>query len=317
MSGPVIGVDLGGTNMQLGVVDADGTIIAQRKKKTKAFKGVDALFDRLVGAIEAVCDDADIELSSVEGVGVAVAAAVDRDRGMVLEAPNLGWEDFPLARELFEKLGVPVAIENDVNGAVLGELHFGAIKGEREALGVWVGTGIGGAIVLDGDLHLGAMRTAGEVGHMTLYPRPADGRWKLEDTCSRSAVVRRLTELAPSRETMLHELSGGDVSSIRSSILAKAYGAGDALTQDVIHDAADLLGCAVGSAVTLMSVPVVLMGGGLTEAIGAPFVDRVAARMREHIFPASNRGVRVVATTLNERAGILGGAMTIRRELGA
>lgn len=315
MSDLVVGVDLGGTNMQLGVVDASGAVVAQGKKKTRADKGAETLFERLVRAIESVCEEAGTSPARVGGVGLGVAAAVDQERGVVLEAPNLGWRDFPIERELSERLQTPVAIENDVNAAVLGEHRFGAIKGEREALGVWVGTGVGGAIMLNGELHRGGFGTAGEIGHVTLHPRAALGLRSLEDICSRTAVVRRLAQLAPTSDTALHELSGGDVSSIRSGVIAKAYAADDALTRAVVDDAADLLGVAIASAATLLSMPVVMLGGGLTEAIGKPFVDRVRDSVRAHVFPESVRRVRVVATELNEKAGILGGAITIRRRL--
>lgn len=315
MNDLVVGVDLGGTNMQLGVVDAVGGIVAQIKKKTKASKGTDVLFERLVEAICDVCAEAGTSPSNLGGVGLAVAAAVDREKGLVIDAPNLGWRDFPIARELKERLQTPVAVENDVNAAVLGEHQFGAIKGEREALGVWVGTGVGGALILNGDLHHGALGTAGEIGHTTLLPNAPIGHRKLEDICSRTAVVRRLAQLAPGSDTVLHELSKGDVGSIRSSVISKAYASGDALTLDVVHEAADLLAVGVASAVTLLAMPVVLLGGGLTEAIGEPFVDRVRRGVHAHVFPTSLRAVRVIATELDEKAGILGGAIAIRRLL--
>ncbi len=315
MSDLVVGIDLGGTNMQLGVVDASGAIISQLKKKTRANKGTDVLFERLVDAIKCVCEEGGVTPAQVGGVGLAIAAAVDHENGVLLDAPNLGWRDFPIERELVERLQTPVAVENDVNAAVLGELHYGAIKGEREALGVWVGTGVGGAIILDGELHRGGFGTAGEIGHITLFPRAAKGLRKLEDICSRTAVVRRLAQLAPTHKTVLHELSDGDVASVRSSIIAKAYKSGDELTCSVVHDAAELLGIGISSAVTLLSVPVVLLGGGLTEAIGEPYVEHVRTTVREFAFPASLEKVRVVASTLEEKAGILGAAMTLRRKL--
>ncbi|RMH27816.1 MAG: ROK family protein [Planctomycetota bacterium] len=240
-----------------------------------------------------------------------MAAAVDADRGVVLEAPNLGWRDLPLAQRARERLGCPVAVENDVNAAVLGELSAGAIRGEPEALGVWIGTGIGGAIVLGGALHRGGLGTAGEIGHTTLLPGAPAGLSKFEETCSRSAIADRLARLARTRQTALRaDLDAGPV---RASAIARAYAAGDALTREVVDEAADLIGVGIASAVTLLGMPVALLGGGLVEALGEPFVDAVAASARRRVFPAPARGVDFRITMLRERAGILGAAARARQ----
>ncbi len=312
---PIVGVDLGGTNMQAGVVGPGGAILAQIGRKTKADLGPDAVFDRLIGAAENVVAEAGLKIGDLAGVGLAVAAAVDAQRGVALEAPNLGWVDFPLAERAADRLGVPVFVENDVNAAVVGEQRFGAIRGEREALGVWVGTGIGGAIILGGSLHPGALGTAGEFGHVTLLPGAPEGVRKLEDTCSRSAIVDRLIRLARTRKTILLDLVNGDAAAIRSGVVARAYEAGDELTRSVVDEAADLIGVAVGSAVTLLGTPVVILGGGLTEALGEPWVRRIAAAAQRHVFPERSRRVRFVMTGLRERAGILGAASLARDRL--
>lgn len=313
---PIVGVDLGGTNMQAGVVSSTGDIIAQTGRRTKADLGPDAVFDRMIGAVEKVVADAGMKVGDLAGVGLAVAAAVDAQRGVALEAPNLGWVNFPIADRAAERLRVPVFVENDVNAAVLGEQRFGAIRGEDEALGVWVGTGIGGAIILGGRLHRGGLGTAGEFGHVTLLPGAPRGVSKLEDTCSRSAIVDRLVRLARTQKTILLDLADGDAAAIRSSIVARAYEAGDPLTREVVDETADLIGVAVGSAVTLLGMPVVILGGGLTEALGWPWVRRIEASASGHVFPERSRRVRFVMTSLNERAGILGAAILARDRAG-
>ena len=303
---PFIGVDLGGTNMQVGVVSAGAEVVAHLKKKTRADRGPDAVYDRLVSSIEEACAEAHVEPAGLGAIGLAVAAAVEVDRGVVIEAPNIGWRDDPLAQRIHDRLGAPVFLENDVNAAVLGEHRFGAIVGAPEALGVWVGTGVGGAIILGGALHRGALGTAGEIGHVTLLPGAPTGLSKLEETCSRSAIVARLARLARGRDTLLHELAPEGVAQIKSRIVAEAYTRVDPLTRTVVDESADLLGVAIGSAVTLLGMGTVLMGGGLVEAIGDPYVQRVASSARERVFPHSSRDVRFVQTALRERAGVLG-----------
>jgi len=315
MSGLVVGLDLGGTNMQVGVVDERGGVVVHLKRKTRAERGPDAVFDRVIETVERACAEVGVAPSDLAGVGLAVAAAVDAERGVALDAPNIGWRDFPLARCAGERLGCPVTVENDVNAAVLGEHAVGAIRGEPEALGVWIGTGIGGAIILNGRLHRGGLGTAGEIGHVTLLPSAPTGLKHFEQTCSRSAIADRLTRLARTRETLLRDdLESGP---IRSGAIGRAYAAGDPLTREIVDEAAGLIGVALGSAVTLLGMPVVLLGGGLVEALGEPFVGRVAEAGRATVFPESVGPVRFTMTALREKAGVLGAAARAREALSA
>lgn len=308
MTDLILGIDLGGTNMQLGVVTPTGEMAAQHKKKTRADLGADQVFERVVEAIEETCEMSSITPRDLRAIGLAAAGALDHRTGVIFEAPNIGWRDFAIAKALQERVGAPVSLENDVNAAAIGELRFGALRGERDALCVWVGTGVGGAFILNGALYRGAFGTAGEIGHVTLFPGAALGWRKVEENCSRSAVVDRLARLSLARQTELTKLATKGVAAIKSSGIARAYELGDPLTCEVVDEAADLLGVAIGSAVTLMSLPVVALGGGLTEAIGQPFVDRVAASVKRHVFPHSARQARIVVTALLEKAGILGAA---------
>lgn len=306
----VVGIDLGGTNMQIGVVDADGRVIGQSKKKTKADQGADAIVDRMARGIAAACEEAGTTLDKMAAVGIGAPGAIDYERGVVLEAPNLGWRDFPLADRLGAALGgKPVLLDNDVNVAVYGENRLGAGKGASDLLGVWVGTGVGGGLILNGSLYYGALGTAGEFGQMILFPRAALGHRTVEESCSRKNVVGRISKLAMSQhKTMLTELTD-DLEGIGASTVAKAYEMGDELTRRVVNESADLLGDAIGSCITLLSLPKVILGGGLTEALGQAYVDRVAAAARSVVFPSRLKSCEFVATVLADRAGLLGAAM--------
>lgn len=315
---PIVGVDLGGTNMQVGVVapstlaggDESPVLLAQVKKKTKADLGPEAVIDRLVRAIEECCAEADLTPADLAAVGVGAPGAVNPRTGVVLEAVNLRWNDLPLADVLVQRLGVPAVIDNDVNVAVWGENRFGAGRLATHQLGVWVGTGVGGALVLNGRLYYGHFMTAGEIGHMHLFPHQAPGSRSLEHNTSRTAVVNRIVHLIRSnRKSVVTDLVGGDLSKIKSSVVAQAYEMGDDLTREVIHFAADMLGAQIGGVVTLLSLERVVLGGGLTEAMGQPFVDLVAAGVRRVAFPEACKQVAVRMGELNERAGIFGAAM--------
>ncbi len=307
---PVVGIDLGGTNMQIGVVSREAKVIARAKRKTKADEGQEAVLSRIVEGVAEACVEAGMRPSDIAAVGIGAPAAVDPTTGMVLDAVNLRWNDVPLADILGKRFGKPVVVDNDVNVAVYGENRLGAGENARDLLGVWVGTGIGGGLILDGKLYYGPFMTAGEIGHMIAMPGNQPGTRSLEHNCSRTSVVERLVRLIRSnRKSIIPELVDGDLDDVKSKVVAKAYQMGDELTVMVVDETADLLGTCIAGVVTLLSLGRVVLGGGLTEALGEPFVDRVKKATRRDVFPDRCRAVKVVETKLRDDAGVLGAAL--------
>jgi glucokinase len=308
-----IGVDLGGTNMQIGVVSGSGSdarVIARAKKKTKAAEGQEAVIARLAEGVQEACQEAKVPPSELVAIGIGAPGVIDPATGTVLEAVNLRWNDVPLAQLVKDRFKVPVVVDNDVNVAVYGEYRLGAGDNAKNLLGVWLGTGVGGGLILNGQLHYGDFFSGGEIGHTTLFPRAAAGFRSFEQNCSRTSVVERLVRLIESNhKSILPELADGDLSEVKSKTVAKAYQAGDALTVEVVDDTAELIGIAIASAVTLLSLGRVVLGGGLTEALGEPLVERVRRTVRDHVFPHKAQAVKVVATKLLDDAGVLGSAM--------
>ena len=196
-SPPVIGVDLSATNLQFGVVASTGEIIGRTRGKTEANLGLDQVIDNVVKGIGEACEAAGVTLDEIGAVGIASAGAIDMPRGVILNAPNLGWIDVPLRDMLQDKLGRAIVLDNDVNGAVWGEYRLGAGRGRGDLLGVWVGTGIGGGLVLNGHVYHGSMFTAGEIGHTVITPHGAPGERVLEDHSSRSGMSKTLLRLLP------------------------------------------------------------------------------------------------------------------------
>lgn len=312
----VVGIDLGGTNVQIGIVSGEGRILGRARRKTQADEGPAAVIARLVEGVEEAAAAARCHLRDLAALGIGAPGAIDYRTGTVLEAPNLRWNNVPLARRLARATGLPVVVENDVNAAVYGENAFGAGRQSRSLLGVWVGTGIGGGLILDGRLFRGGFQTAGEIGHMTLFPGNPPGSRSLESICSRTAVFDRLVRLVRANHpSVLPRLVGGDLNRLGSEAVGRAYRLNDPLTRAVVDNAADLLGVAIASVVTLLSLSRVVLGGGLTEAIGRPWVARVARSVRAHVFPALCRRVGVVETALRDDAGVLGAALLAREHL--
>ncbi len=315
---PVIGIDLGGTNMQIGVVANLNTdnpqVVGEARRKTKPEDGRDVVIERMIDGIKEACQGAGIapeKISEKLGcIGVAAPGAVDPEEGVVLEAVNLRWTDVPLAKIVTDRLKVQTILDNDVNAAVYGEHEIGSGKRCGNLLGVWLGTGIGGGLIFNGQLYYGHYLTAGEIGHTILFPGNPPGSRSLEHNCSRSAVVDRIVRLVSSnRKSSITAMVDGDYSKVKSKIVGKAFEEKDELTMEVVENTAQMLGMAIGSWVSVLSLPRIVLGGGLTEALGQPFVDMVQKATRKIAFPDRCKRVEVVASKLLDNAGVFGAAM--------
>ncbi len=311
----VVGVDLGGTNIQIGVVDADGKIIGRCKRKTKAADGRVRVIERLCEGVSRALEDAKIPREKLFGVGVGAPSAVDFDNGVVIKAGNLGWENVPLRELLTKELNTTVALDNDVNVAAWGEVALGAARGRENVLAVWVGTGVGAGLVLEGELWRGPCFTAGEIGQVVLFPGGQPGFMTVEDICSRTGIVnslRRLLSMYP--ESLLHKIlaeKSDDGGGLGSSVIARAYEREDELTKRVVDKSAEFLGVAIANFVTMTSIDCVVLGGGVVEALGEPYVARVRRSFERSVFPSTLSKIDILASTLKDDAGVLGAAMLL------
>lgn len=322
MAGPYgLGIDLGGTKILAGVVDlTSGAVLARAKKRTKSDQGPDELLDRLGDAAEEALDGARLpKQARVATVGVAAAGQVDPRQGVLRAAPNLGGQiDLAIGPTLRRRLDRPVRLGNDVQTAALGELRFGAGQGAARLLCVFVGTGIGGALLRDGALDRGVTATAGELGHMVIDASGrycgCGGRGHLEAYASRTAIARALVaELGRGRDSVLRRLldeegEGVAVTAIRSGLLARAVAERDELTLEVLHEAARYLGLGLASAINFYNPDRIVLGGGVVEAL-PQFVELVAPIARREALPAAAAGVEIAGSRLGDDAGIVGAAL--------
>ncbi|MEO1130006.1 MAG: ROK family protein [Planctomycetota bacterium] len=308
----VVGIDLGGTNMQVGVLRRDGEIVGRAHTMTRAEGGPDEVIVRMVGQVREVCDEVGVPLRELGAVGIGAPGAIDATSQVVTNAPNLGWKRVPLGERLGSSLGgVPVVLDNDVNAAVLGENRRGAGDNAPHALGVWVGTGVGGGLVLNGKVYRGGLGTAGEIGHTVIFPDAPPDDSHMEYHCSRKRVTPKILALLDQGQaSVLLEPYRRDPDAVTLQMMAEAYAAGDDLVGEVIDRAADLLGLTIGNVVTLLSMPLILLGGGLTEAMGEKYVRRVESATRANVFPpAIAEKVEVRGTQLGPDAGLIGAGM--------
>lgn len=311
-----LGIDLGGTNIQAGVINEFGEVLGRSKMKTEPEGGFDSVMDRIAAAARDACEDAKIPMSTIHTAGLGVPGPIDPEKGVVVEAVNLRWNDAPVVMALSDRLGVPVYADNDVNVAVYGEWRAGIGNETPNMLGVWVGTGVGGGLIINSQLHRGAHYSAGEIGHMILYPGAHLGSRSVEHNCSRTAIAHELVKLIRSNHfSMVTSMTDGKLHKIKSKVLAMAYEQGDDLVRTVVNDAADRLGIAIASTVTLLSLDKVVLGGGLVHAIGKPMVDIVRDSVRREVFPESLRNVSVEASILGDDAGMVGAGLIAFEEL--
>jgi len=304
-----LGIDLGGTNIQCGVV-VDGKVVARDDTKTKASEGSDEVIKRLFKICDKVLDEASMSRKDIDALGIGAPGAINIKKGEVIKAVNLGWADFPLRDILAKEMDMPVVVDNDVNVGAWGEHQAGVGKGFDDLFAVFVGTGIGGGLVLNNQIYHGSHHTAGEIGHTLLCANAGLGRRSVEDLASRTNIVNLLVQLIEGgRESIVPELCEGDYSKIRSKVLGQAIKKEDPLTMEVAQRAATYVGMAIANAVTLLSLPCVVVGGGATEAMGKTWMNWVREAFDAYVFPAELRSCKIIASELEDDAGLLGAGL--------
>lgn len=313
----VIGVDLGGTNIQVGVVNEKNQIVARSKSKTHAEKGSDSVIERIVKTVQDAIDESKLKPAQIAGLGIGAPGTVNVKKGIVQTAVNLRWNNFPLCKHLTKHLKMPVTLDNDVNVGTWGEFVAGAAKTRQgDLLGIFVGTGIGGGLVLNGQLYAGDFGTAGEIGHVVLHANGTLGRRTLENAASRTNIVRLITDLIRANHpSSIGKATDDDLDNIRSKALAEALSKKDPLTTEVVKQAATYVGIAIANTVTLLSLSNVVVGGGMVEAAGNTFVDWVRESFEANVFPPDLKKCNIMASKLGDDAGVIGAADLARQRL--
>jgi glucokinase len=306
------GFDLGGTKMMATIYDPAFKTVASRRRKTKDCNGPRAGVRTIIEMLEEALQDAGISKSRLGAIGVGCPGVLDLDRGVILQAPNLGWRNVSLARALEKKFGCPAFLANDVDAGTYAEYKFGAGQGARCLLGVFPGTGIGGGCVYEGKLIRGRVSSCMEFGHVHMLTKGrlcGCGRWGcLETVAGRLAISAEAASAAyRGQAPYLREKAGTDLSAIRSRVLVESIEHGDAAVEEIVRRAAKYLGVAVASVVNLLAPDVVVLGGGLVEALPHPFLTEVREAIKlQSMTPF--RGARVVAAWLSDDATVRGAA---------
>ncbi len=317
----VVGLDIGGTKMMACVIDHNFKVVGRCRKKSKSEKKQD---EKPEVRIEAIVREA-IENSGnkpIRGIGVGSPGPLDPNDGVIIDTPNLGWKRFPLADVLRKAFDVPVLVDNDVNVGTYGEYAFGKVKDCKHVVGLFPGTGIGGAIIIDGKLFHGYSGSTAEVGHMTLeIDGPYCGCGKrgcLEALASRIAIASQIAALAARGDApYIYKNCGTDLGKMRSGAIAKAIEAGDKMVEGVVRKAAYYTGVAAGNMINIISPEAVVLGGGLIESMERLYMEEIDRALKEHAMPFLRKGVKVVAAKLGDDACVMGGARLIAERLAA
>jgi glucokinase len=313
------GIDLGGTKIEAIVVDSDSKVLGSARHPTPTSGGPPDVASEMVKAMQEACEAAGVKPSELEGVGVGAPGSVDHETGAVSNALNLpDWRgSYDLGAELSKQLGTPVFVGNDVQVATEGEFRLGAGKPYKSLIGVFWGTGVGGGIVLDGKEWLGR-GGAGEIGHTVVKMGgrrcPCGRIGCLEAYAGRAALEARARKRQEDGEkTDLFKLmEKHDRTRLTSGIWARALEAGDKLATELIDEAIDALGAGIASAVNLLDVEAVVIGGGLGVRFGQPFAGRIAQAMHPHLFK-DHTPPDVHVAALGDTGGAIGAALLAKR----
>ena len=311
---PTIGVDVGGTKIAAGLVDENGRVLATERTESPA-KHPHEIVRTIGGLVEQLRGD-----TEVEAVGVSAAGFVDKARANVLFAPNLAWRDEPLKELLEKETGLPVVVENDANAAAWGEFVFGAGTDIDDLLMITIGTGVGGGVVLDGDLMRGGFGIAAEVGHVRIVP---DGvpcgcgnRGCLESYASGRALVRRSREEAaddPASAAAVLEEAGGSVEAITGPLVTEAAQRGDPFAVARFTELGDWLGQGIATLTAVLDPTVVVVGGGVGEA-GELLLEPARRSFEANVTGHGHRPLlQIRQAQLGNAGGMVGAADLARR----
>jgi glucokinase len=309
-----VGVDVGGTKIAAGLVDEKGQVLARERTESPAtdppeiVRTISELVRKLAGS------------ESLEAVGISAAGFVDKARSMVVFAPNLAWRDEPLKRYLEEELDLPVVVENDANAAAWAEFTFGAGEDAEDLLNLTVGTGVGGGVVIDGELVRGGFGMGAEVGHITMVPGgvmcACGNLGCLESYGSGTALVRVSRELAgavPEQAKGLVDRAGGDPTRITGPLVTKAAQEGDAFAIARLVELGDWLGQGVATLTAVLDPNVVVIGGGVGEA-GDLLLDPIRESFQRHVTARGHRPMlEIRPALLGNEGGLIGVADLARR----
>ena len=318
----IVGVDIGGTNIVVGLIPMEGgEPVGLRTLPTQAARGSEFVVERVAKMVEeaiaATLGEHGGTRADVAGVGIGSPGPLNRERGVVINTPNLGWTNLPLRDLVSRAVNLPATLDNDANCATFGEWWLGAGREVQNLIGLTLGTGIGGGIVLDGEIVHGASDAAGEIGHMTIEftgRKCKCGNYGcLEAYCSGPNIAARAREgIEAGYESVLSRLVEGELDHITAATVYEAAVHGDTYANEVMVETAKILGAGIANLINIFNPNAVVIAGGVTRAGDHLFVP-LRAEVRRRAFKSAYDACRILPAALPETAGVIGAAGVFKK----
>ncbi len=314
MTKAMIGIDLGGTNVKTAVVSREGEVMGKDSRPTDADQGLEAVLDKMVEGVDAALQAAKVRRADVLAAGIGAPGPMNWQTGVVFAPPNLpGWKDVPLARLMRERLQIPVYVDNDANVACYGEFWLGVGRNVDSMALLTLGTGVGGGIVLMGQLLRGPDGTAGEIGHLCVKRDGRQCNCGAKGCLEQYASVSGMLKTARKRieqgglNTFLLEMCGGDLDSLTGKMISDAVEQGDTFAKWVMEETGRWLGTGIGSIINLLNPEMVVLGGGMIGA-GDVLFNPVRETARAQSFDVPGKRAEIIPAALGGDAGVIGAA---------
>lgn len=311
-----IGVDVGGTNVKIALVDKKGEIKFPKTVPTRAEMGYEYTIGNIQQSIKDLIAEAGIDKNSLEGIGFGFPGQIDCDKGIVRLSPNIpGWVNVPISEIMQKEFNVSVKVDNDVRCAALAELNFGAGVGCKNLICITVGTGIGSGLIINGKIVRGASNAAGEIGHIKLEMK--DGllcgcgdRGCLEAYASGPSIVAMAKEYVLGGKSARFRELAGSIDAITPAIVAQAANEGDVVARKIFEIMGEYIGLGLTSVVNLLNPEKIVIGGGVADA-GDILLDPLRKTLKHRVMPIQGAAVEIVPARLGNTAGIIGASLLI------
>jgi glucokinase len=314
-----VGIDLGGTSIKLALISSDGEIGFKTEAPTNVTNGGDHILYQMNKMIDRGLENLQLKRSQVKGIGIGAPAFLDMETGFVHEAVNLGWKNFALKDKLQELAQLPVIVDNDANIAALGEMWKGAGEGAKDILCVTLGTGVGGGVIINGQIHHGAKGTSGEIGHVTVvfdrgFRCNCGKTGCLETVASATGIVRLTQEaLRDGRSSLLQQIME-EKGKLEAKDIAISAEKGDKLSLEILDRVGNYLGLALGNHAVVMNPEKIVIGGGVSRA-GDVLFKPIRNYYQKYALAHLTGSIGIVPATLGNDAGVIGAAWLVQTKL--
>ena len=310
-----IGLDIGGTKIIGALFNSEDEIVKTIKKKTKAREGVEVIFSQISKVIDGLVEN--IDKDEITSIGAGVPGIIDSENGIIVFSPNIPWNNYNLKNEIETKYGISCYIGNDVNVGVMGEWKYGSGIGYKNIVGIFVGTGIGGGLVLDGKMFEGKIGAAGEIGHINVIEDgPVCGcgaRGCLEAVASKTAMQNEIiAQLKRGRESLLKDMISQTGEIIKSEQIKQAFEANDELAVSIIESSARHIGRAAASIINILNPEIIIFGGGVIESMEDVFLPLIKKSAKKYSMPKLYETCEMISAKLGDNAGLYG-ALTLAK----